>query len=328
MKNKVEVSVIIPVYNLSRWIEKCVTSVLEQTVSDIEIIVVDDGSEDDSYKIVKHMQEEHPDKITLLSQENSGQAVARNRALDIACGEYIMFVDGDDYVEPTYIQTLLEKIENERLDCVVCGYERVDDEGNVLQIVRPDISNEMYQMKFLVAWAKIIRSSFLREKNIRFPEGKLYEDVSFSWQVMFLTEKIDVIDCVGYKYLMRKGSSSNSEVLLEKVPFKENNQTIKRIMSELDENKKDLFIYSILAQYAYLIFVLPRKNSVKTVIELSKTLAQDLKENVPKYWENPYINAKVTKNTIPFLHRMAIQLLVSTTRYNIVTFVAVLFTRL
>ena len=245
MKNKVDVSVIIPVYNLSRWIEKCVTSVLEQTVSDIEIIVVDDGSTDDSYEIVKRMQAEHSEKIVLLSQENSGQAVARNRALDLACGKYIVFVDGDDYIEPSYLQCLLEKIEHENLDCVVCGYERVDEQGNVLQRVCPDISNEMYQMKFLAACSKIFRLSYLREKNIRFPEGKLYEDVSFSWQVMFLSNRIGVIDCVGYKYLLREGSSSNSKVRMEKIPFEENRQTIKKIISEIDDAKKD-FSKSIL----------------------------------------------------------------------------------
>lgn len=328
MKNKAEVSVIIPVYNLSRWIEKCVRSVLEQTVSNIEIIVVDDGSKDDSYEIVKGIQEEHPEKIILLSQENSGQAAARNRALDTACGKYIVFVDGDDYIEPTYIQCLLEKIENENLDCVVCGYERVDEHGNVIQRVCPDTSNEMYQMKFLAACSKIFRLSYLREKNIRFPEGKLYEDVSFSWQVMFLSNKIGVIDCVGYKYLMREGSSSNSKVRIEKVPFEENSLTIQKIMSEIDEHKKELFIYSILTQYAYLVFVLPRKNSLNIVKEMSKRLAQDLKENIPTYWKNSYIKATVTKKTIPFVQRMAIRLLVSSTRCNLLTFTAILFTRL
>lgn len=328
MKGNIEVSVIIPVYNLSKWIEKCVKSVLEQTVSNIEIIIVDDGSKDDSYKIVKRMQEEHSEKIVLLSQENSGQATARNRAMDLARGEYIVFVDGDDYIEPTYLQCLLEKIKSENLDCVVCGYERVDEQGNVLQRVCPDISNEMYQMKFLAACSKIFRLSYLREMNIRFPEGKLYEDVSFSWQVMFLSDRIGVVDCVGYKYLMREGSSSNSKVRMEKVPFEENKETIKKILSQVNEAKKELFLYSVLTQYAYLVFVLPRKNPVKVVKVLSQTLAEDLKENIPTYWKNTYIKSKVTKNTIPFVQRMAVQLLVSTTRYNLLTLTAILFTRL
>lgn len=328
MKDSLEISVIIPVYNLSRWIEKCVKSVLEQTVSNIEIIVVDDGSKDDSYEIVKRIQEEHSEKIVLLSQKNSGQAAARNRAMDLARGEYIVFVDGDDYIEPTYLECLLKKIKNENLDCVVCGYERVDEKGNVLQKVCPNLSNEMYQMKFLAACSKIFRLSYLREKNIRFPEGKLYEDVSFSWQVMFLSNRIGVVDCVGYKYLMREGSSSNSKVRMEKVPFEENKETIKKILSKVDGAKKELFLYSVLTQYAYLVFVLPRKNPVKIVRMLSKTLAQDLKEIIPTYWKNAYIKAAVTKSTVPFVQRMAIRLLVSTTRCNLLTPVAILFTRL
>lgn len=328
MNNNVKVSVIIPVYNLSHWIEKCVKSVLEQTISDIEIIVVDDGSKDDSYEIVKRIQKEHSEKIVLLSQENSGQAVARNRAMDLARGKYIVFVDGDDYIDPTYLQCLLEKIESENLDCVVCGYERVNEQGNVLQKVCPDISNEMYQMKFLAACSKIFRLSYLREKNIRFPEGKLYEDVSFSWQVMFLSNRIGVIDCVGYKYLMREGSSSNSKVRIEKVPFVENKQTIEKILSQIDVTKKELFLYSVLTQYAYLVFVLPRKNQIKVVKLLSQSLAKDLKEIIPNYWKNTYIKATVTKKTIPFVHRMAVQLLVSTTRCNLLSLTAILFTRL
>lgn len=328
MKSKVKISVIIPVYNLSRWIEKCVKSVLEQTVSDIEIIVIDDGSKDDSYKIVKQIQNEYPEKIILLSQENSGQAVARNRALDLACGEYIVFVDGDDYIEKTYLECLLEKIEHEKLDCVVCGYERVDEQGNVLQRVCPDISNEMYQMKFLAACSKIFRLSYLRENSIRFPEGKLYEDVSFSWQVLFLSDKIGVIDCVGYKYLMREGSSSNSRISLSKVPFQENKQTIKKIMLKIDEDKRELFIYSILTQYAYQVFILARKSPVKIVKELCKTLQSDLKESIPKYWKNSYLKATVTKKTVPFVQRMSIRVFVDAIRCNLLIPVSVLITRL
>ena len=197
-----------------------------------------------------------------------------------------------------------------------------------MQRVCPDISNELYQMKFLAACSKIFRLSYLREKNIRFPEGKLYEDVSFSWQVLFLSNKIGVVDCVGYKYLMREGSSSNSKVRIEKVPFEENKATIKNILSQIDETKRELFLYSVLTQYTYLVFVLPRKNPVKVVRALSKTLAKDLKDCIPHYWKNSYIKATTTKNTIPFVQRMAIRLLVGATRCNLLTPIAVLFTRL
>lgn len=327
MKDGIEVSVIIPVYNLSCWIEKCIKSVLEQTVSNIEIIVVDDGSKDDSYELVKRMQQEHGEKILLLSQENSGQAVARNRAMDIAHGEYIVFVDGDDYISSDYIECLLNKIKKDNLDCVVCGYERVDENGKVLQQVCPNVSNDMYQMKFLAACSKIFRLSYLRENNIRFPEGRLYEDVSFSWQVMFLSQRIGVIDCVGYKYLMRAGSSSNSKVRLEKVPFEENRDTIKKILDKMDETKKELFVYSVLTQYAYFTFVLPKRNSVKIIRTISHTLAQDLKQTIPNYWENTYLKAHITKKTIPFVQRMAVYLFVFGVRYKLLTQIAILYTR-
>lgn len=327
-EKNIKVSVIIPVYNLSHWIENCIHSVLNQTLTDTEIIVVDDGSTDDSYTILKKIQEGHPDKILLLTQENSGQAVARNRAMDLARGEYIVFVDGDDYIETTYLQCLLKKAQDEKLDCVVCGYERVNEQGEVLQRVVPNTTNEMYQMKFLAVCSKMFRLSYIREHNIRFPEGKLYEDVAFSWQALFMSQRIGVIDCVGYKYLMREGSSSTSKVNIEKVPFEENKRTITKILNEVADEKRELFIYSVLTQYTYLAFMLPRKNSIEVVKEMGLRLAQDIKTVIPSYWKNTYIKKKITKKTIPFIQRVAVRVFILSVKGNILPYVATVFTRI
>ena len=123
------VSVIIPVYNVEKYIEKCVTSVLEQTFDDFEIIVVIDGSTDGSEAKARKLQEENPGKIIIINQENKGLGGARNTGIINARGEYLLFVDSDDYIEKELLADATKIIESENSDIVFFDFNYVDENG-------------------------------------------------------------------------------------------------------------------------------------------------------------------------------------------------------
>ena len=130
---KPKVSVIIPVYNSEKYIEKCINSVLEQDYQEFELILINDGSKDGSLKILERYKEKYKEKIVLVNQENCGVSKTRNNAIQIANGEYIMFMDNDDFIDKDYIKTYIEEIEKEDLDVVIGGYRRPNEKGKVIK---------------------------------------------------------------------------------------------------------------------------------------------------------------------------------------------------
>ena len=123
-----EVSVIIPVYNSEKYVEKCICSVMAQTLPELEIIIINDGSIDESGKILRKLAQKDS-RIILLEQENKGVAAARNLGVEKATGKYLTFVDGDDYLQEDYIEKMYSLAEKETLDMVICGQTYVDEGG-------------------------------------------------------------------------------------------------------------------------------------------------------------------------------------------------------
>ena len=126
-----EVSVIIPVYNSEKYVEKCICSVMAQTLPELEIIIINDGSIDESGKILRKLAQKDS-RIILLDQENKGVAAARNLGVEKATGKYLTFVDGDDYLQEDYIELMYNLAEKETLDMVICGLTYVDEGGKEL----------------------------------------------------------------------------------------------------------------------------------------------------------------------------------------------------
>ena len=120
-----KVSVVVPVYNTEKYLDICLNSLVNQTIDDIEIIIVNDGSTDNSIKIIKKYMKQYPEKIVLLDQKNSGISVARNNGISIAKGEFIGFVDSDDFVELNMYENLYNAIKNTKSDIVVCDYKNI-----------------------------------------------------------------------------------------------------------------------------------------------------------------------------------------------------------
>ena len=204
-----KVSVIIPVYNSEKYIEKCINSVLAQTYQNYEIIVINDGSKDNSGKIMEQLQDKYPDKIKYIEQENMGVAKTRNKGIERATGDYIAFMDNDDYIENDYLQTLIENSDNGHYDIVLCGYQRPNENGKIIKKLYVN-ENRWSWLLVTAPWAKIYKKSYLIENNLKFLDNNIGEDVYLNLQAYLLTDKVKAVNYIGYNWFFNTKSVSNS----------------------------------------------------------------------------------------------------------------------
>lgn len=208
MNIKPLVSIVVPIYNVEKYIERCIKSLIMQDYTNIEIIVVDDGSPDNSAEIVDNMAL-YDSRIILVRKENKGVSSARNIGIDRSNGSYIMFVDGDDWVALNYVSTFLKRIEETKAQ-IVMNTNYYADSGkevttgnaiNDISIISNDMAAEyIYNGKIFVAvWNKIYRKSFLDEHSIRFNREIWYgEGMLFNIECLQYTDNVPIIDVALY----------------------------------------------------------------------------------------------------------------------------------
>lgn len=212
-------SFVIPVYNVAAYIEKCVHSCFDQNVDKklYEIILVNDGSTDNSLELCEKLKTQYPD-LKIISQENKGLSGARNTGLGCAKGEYIWFVDSDDWITENCLGNIINQIKKYHTDIFWLGHDLVPH-GKVYHKFIPDkidvpISGEDFfanQLKGLFyIWKFIYKRDFLRKNKLEFYEGILYEDLEFTPRALYLAKTCYTIPKVYYHYLMREGSIVNN----------------------------------------------------------------------------------------------------------------------
>ena len=206
------VSVIVPFYNVENYIEKCLQTLVGQTLDDIEIILVNDGSKDRSKIVVDKFLKQYPEKIVYLEKENGGLSDARNYAIPYAKGEYIAFLDSDDYVEKTMYKDMYELAKKEDSDMVECNFywEYPDKKKEDVGIVYSG-KKEMLEKIRVVAWNKLIRKEVLEKSKVLFPKGLRYEDVEFTYKLIPYLDKISFLKKPCVHYIQREGSISNNQ---------------------------------------------------------------------------------------------------------------------
>lgn len=218
MENK-KISVIIPVYNVEKYLSRCLDSIINQTYKNLEIICIDDGSTDTSAQILKEYAQKDS-RIKIITQQNSGQGTARNKGIDAALGEYILFVDSDDSLPLSACQKLLDKITYHDADFLFFDaniydtihnfvvtnkdfmkiYELEDKVNQNTVFSYKDIKDYIFHNFF--PWNKIYRATFLKSKNIKFDEELTIEDIIFHIKCFLLADKISYsTDCL-YNYTM------------------------------------------------------------------------------------------------------------------------------
>lgn len=229
-----KVSVIIPAYNVENYIEKCLNSIINQTLYDIEIIVINDGSTDKSGKIVDEISKKDS-RVGLVNQDNSGVSKARNRGMMLAKGDYIIFVDPDDYIEINMLEKLYMTAEKYNCDIVQCNYTINNNRKNrsINQDIEPNkLLKEQEIVKYLkngliegslatYVWDKIFKKSYLEEHNLKFREDlNMFEDWYFIMDAISYLNKFVFIQDSLYNYritpnsLSRKYISNHEDLIL------------------------------------------------------------------------------------------------------------------
>jgi len=218
------ISVIVPVYNIEMYIEKCVKSIINQTYKDIEVILVDDGSTDDSGKICDKLAA-MDNRIFVIHKENGGLSDARNVGIDVSKGEYIGFVDGDDYISPYMYQHLLEILQLNHADMAMCDFceinesqeKQTKDEKKEVEICVEILNGiQVYDLvtefkaSNIVAWNKLYKKEIFA--NIRYHKGRLHEDQWLIPYVAYNCHKVAKSSAKLYYYVFRKNAISKVDM--------------------------------------------------------------------------------------------------------------------
>lgn len=212
------ISIIVPIYKVEPYLRKCLESIIGQTYCHLEIILVDDGSPDSCGEICDEYAAKD-ERITVIHQENTGLPAARNAGLDIANGDYIMFVDSDDWIEKETCACLIAIAQQHGADMVCFGYNEIGLSGNINRWFynEPGEIEKKEMIRLIISgtacisdvcWNKLYSRKLF--ENIRFPVGKMHEDFGTTYRLVHLAQKIYVSDSVLYNYVRNKGSISIS----------------------------------------------------------------------------------------------------------------------
>lgn len=208
-----KVSVIVPFYNVEKYIEKCLDSLVNQTLEDIEIILVNDGSKDNSEKVAKEFQEKYPNKIKYYEKPNGGLGDARNYGIDYVTGEYIAFLDSDDYVEFTMYEEMYNQAKQEDVDMVECDFwwEYPDKKREDIGLEYSTQKEMLYKAR-VVAWNKLIKTEIYKNHpEARFSVGLRYEDVEGFYKILPYINNVTYVRKPFIHYVQRQGSISNTQ---------------------------------------------------------------------------------------------------------------------
>ncbi len=208
-----KVSIIIPVYNVEKYIEKCLTSIEKQSYCDFEAIIIDDGSTDNSLVICEKFTAKNTN-FKLFHQKNVGLSAARNYGIAKSSGDFLIFIDGDDEVLPDFIGLLIDKVETEKADIVECGYNEIYPKISKIVLPKKSIQQTgenatinllIFQDNIdIVVWNKIYRRTLFT--NISFPINKVCEDNLTTYKLLVKAKKVCYLDKALYNYYRRKNS--------------------------------------------------------------------------------------------------------------------------
>ena len=240
-QEKIAVSVIIPVFNVKEFLPRCLDSVVSQTLRNIEIILVDDGSNDGSENICDEYAQKDK-RIKVFHQKNSGASAARNKGIDMASGEYLAFVDSDDEIDLNFCEKLFNKGKSENADMCKGELKRIHINNNIdVTNLNKTIRDKKSKLFFMFFWTtSIYKKSFLDSQKIRFKEGHaMGEDVLFQNQAVVNCGKLSLVDDTYYIYHRRPGSADTVGGLTNQ---KMNSAiyTYTKITDNLNQNKQNL----------------------------------------------------------------------------------------
>ena len=221
-----KISVIVPVYNVEQYLPQCLDSIINQTFKDIEIICINDGSTDNSGKILEQYAQKD-DRIKVIHQENKGISMVRNIGVEATTGEWISFIDSDDYIDKDFYKTLLSAAQKSGADVVQCGYNIFDDKTKKTCFTTPVIASNFQDViqnfNRGYVWNKIWKSDLIKHNSLKFYPGIYIEDILFSVEAANFIKKFQIIEYIGNFYRCNPNSicrsSKNEEKIKEDIYF-------------------------------------------------------------------------------------------------------------
>lgn len=294
MENPI-ISIIVPIYNVEEYLPKCIDSILNQTYKELEVILVDDGSPDSCGKICDRYAKKD-ERVKVIHQKNGGLSAARNSGLDCANGEYIGFVDSDDYIEPEMYEKLLEAIIKNKCAMSICNVNYVFEDGKIIPknlkakdevFEFADAIREMntYEKFDMGVWSKLFKKELF--ESIRFPVGKLSEDFYIMYRIFDRAQKVSYISETLYNYLQRTSSLTRNKKINHDFYKAAHDQ-----MVYLDQKYPELsvvghvsYVSAILTVYDYYL-----KNKVKCPKNFIKNSRKTIRKNMSYVKKAEYLS--------------------------------------
>ncbi len=296
MKENIKFSVIITMYNVESYIARCLESIINQTYSNIEILVVDDGSSDNSLEVVNQYKTDS--RLKVITKENGGVSTIRNVGIANATGEYIMFVDGDDYIDERTFEILAKKLGEHPYE-IICFNYVVINRGKFLRVRERFNHSRDIQKEYIIGqpspWNKVIKRKIFIDNNITFPEGRIFEDLAVIPSLVLYTSSICFIEDRLYFYFIRPGSIMHIRAFNENRDdkffsvnylidsFKKHN-CFENYKNELEY----VYLNNLLILYSTDILIYEREIYEE---RLDKAVAELLR-NFPNWIDNPYLSRK------------------------------------
>lgn len=297
--NNPKISVIIPVYNVDKYVEKCLKSIINQTYNNLEIIIVNDGSTDNSLMICEKIAKKDK-RIKIITQKNGGLSLARNTGIKNSTGDYIAFIDSDDYVSKRFIEVLYNTLIANNADISVCDYIYVDENDHKWSKTKKmnkiysniDAIKDLFvgnQDTEVMSWNKLYKKSLFLDNNILFPEGMIHEDNFTTYKLYYFSKSIALVDEKLYFYLQR-----NNSIMGKKFNVKRLN-----ILLAIDETKqffekKKIDLSKEILCYKIKVSVTVFNNMIKDNYNGKEKyeLLNDIKDNFCLYFNNNYLSFK------------------------------------
>lgn len=289
-----KISVITPVYKVEKYLRKCVDSILNQTFTDFEVIIVDDGSPDSCGKIADEYLKIDK-RVKVIHKENGGAPSARNAGIEIAKGEYFYFPDSDDWLEPTYLERLYELAQKSNVEMVVSGYTMEYFEQGESQTysvlteekifasqdeVRKNLHNYFDNMMIAVPWNKLYKASYIKENGLKFPNLK-WDDLHFNMEVIMDINSVAISNSDGYHFF-RSRQGSETTTVFDGLLYKKRKEQFEHILKVYKHwNVKDKEILSVIyGYYAARLVQCVQEISISTNEEKKKLIMEILNDDL------------------------------------------------
>lgn len=283
-----KVSVIIPVYNAEKFLHRCLDSMFSQTYQDFEIMCINDCSPDNSLSILREYEEKYPKQMIVIDNEkNIGQGLSRKKAIDVCKGEYIAFIDSDDYVDLDYLETYVKEMESHNCDVAVAGFTK-DIDGTLVKNDSP--TGAWSVLTYSISCAKMFRTAFIKEHNIHYSDIRRGEDIYFGMSQFYHGIRIHNFKYYGYYYYLNRNSTTGSlnydrnferDIALIFARFLEDHD-----MDKLTREKQEFITYTYVSNMINALITYGHGCKPAKMKNKYEFFMQDMKSKFPEYKKN------------------------------------------